>query len=638
MGEKKIQTKIFVIIAGLLFITGIGTSIIATPTTNQTTTDTFTIAPPRFTTQDNTLTMTVTGSEAQLLETGKPMLPVIAKTYEFPFGTRITSVTVDLATHDYPLQDKLAPTPATIIKDAQYPTPENRHPVDATVYTSSAWYPAAPYTVEQTVGLSHGVDLLTVAVQIIPQYAPAKNLLRMPTTASVHITFVPPQGTRTCTDPYELLIITDASFVSALTPLAEHKNATGMRTMIVTVQSIYSNYHGRDNQESIKLCIKDMKEQHDISYVLLAGGRKGETLGWIIPERDTHNPDDFESGTASDLYYGDLYRVNHTTNLTEFEDWDSNHNNIFAEFSQFGKKDIIDYVPDVAVGRLPFRYKAEIKPVVDKIITYENGVSDSWFKTAEVFAGDTSPPARGPCTPGYYEGEISTNITANLLEHVGFTVARYWTSRGDWTGRSDVIKAVSEGCGFIHFAGHGNPAYWGNFKPDAQTEDDMVDGLLLWDMPKLKNGEKLPVVMVGGCHNAQFNVTLMNLWTGFKEYGFMGMFNKPPYRFFYNEWVPRDWCSGIVFAKHGGGIASIGCSGLGIGLVDHIGLSDWLEDRFFQAYANQSVHNVGNTLATAVGDYIHLYGHVNSHFEDRKTVEEFTLIGDPSLRIGGVSS
>jgi hypothetical protein len=631
------KKTIFVIIIGLLFVTGIGTSI-ATPTTARTTVDTFDIAPPHFTTQDDALSLTVDGSVTQLLETGRPMLPIIAKTYEFPFGTRITSVTVDLTTSDYPLQHKIAPTPATIITDPQYAVPGNLHPVDESVYTSEAWYPAAPYQIEQTVGLSHGVDLLTVAVQIIPQYAPAQDLLRMPTTATVHITYVSPRMTNAPTDTYDLLIITDETFVSALQPLAQHKNDTGMRTMIVTTQSIYSAYHGRDNAESIKLRIKDAKEQNDIKYVLLAGGRKGQTLGWIIPERVTHNPDDFESGTASDLYFGDLYRVNHTTNLTEFEDWDSNHNNIFAEFSQMGRKDIIDYVPDVAVGRLPFRTTAEIKPVVDKIITYENGVDDSWFKTAKVFAGDTAPPARGPCKLGYYEGEISTNNTANLLEHIGFTVDRYWTSRGDWTGRKDVVKAINEGCGFIHFAGHGNPAYWGNFKPDAQTEDGMVDGLILRDMAKLKNGEKLPVIVVGGCHNAQFNVTLSNLITGIKKYGFMGMFFQSPFRFYYMEWVPREWCSSIVFTKGGGGIASIGCSGLGLGYVDAIGLSDWLENRFFQAYTNQSIHILGGTHSASIADYVHLYGQVNHDYDDRKTVEEFALIGDPSLRIGGYSS
>jgi hypothetical protein len=198
----------FVIMIGLLFITGIGTSI-GQQTTTQTTTDIIPIAEPRFTAQDGLLTIAVDGSEAQMLDPGRPMLPIIAKTYEFPFGTRITGVTVDLTTFDYPLQHKITPTPAMIIKDSVHAAPKNIHPIDESIYQSTAWYPVVPYRIDQTVGLSHGVDLLTVAIQITPQYAPAQNLLRMPTAATVHITYLRPQNTQSTNDTYDLLIITD---------------------------------------------------------------------------------------------------------------------------------------------------------------------------------------------------------------------------------------------------------------------------------------------------------------------------------------------------------------------------------------------------------------------------------------------
>lgn len=629
------KKTLLAILTGLLFLTGVGTGI-GTPITTRTTTDTIHIAAPHLTTNENTLTLTVDGSVAQLLDPGKPILPIIAKTYTFPFGTRVTGVTVDLTTQDYHLQQKIAPTPERIVLDTQL-TPTDDTSVDAAVYLAPQWYPAAPYTIDQTVGIVNGIDQLCVTIKIIPQYIAAQDLLRMPTAATIHISYVQGQTQKASADDYDLLIITDQSFVSALQPLAEHKNDTGIRTKIVTVQDIYANYHGRDNPESIKLKIYDEKQQHNITYVLLAGGRKGETHDWIIPERVTHNPDDFESGTASDLYYGDIYRVNATTNQTEFEDWDSNGNGIFAEFATYGpKKDIIDYVPDVYVGRLDFRQVNDIKPVVDKIIKYENGVDNSWFKTIAAFAGDTAPPARGPAKKGYYEGEIATNISCHILEGIGFTADRFFLSQKAWNGTADVVKDINKGYGFIHFSGHGNPAYWGNFKPDSETEDGMTDGLILRNMPTLTNGEKLPVVIVGGCHNAQFNVTMANIMSGIKEYGFMGYFLQSPYRFFYKEWVPRCWCSEMVFVKKGGSISATGCSGLGLGYVDAIGLSDWLENRFFDAYANQSIHILGATHGTAIADYVHLYGMCNRHYDDRKTVEEFTLIGDPSLRIGGV--
>ena len=48
-------------------------------------------------------------------------------------------------------------------------------------------------------------------------------------------------------------------------------------------------------------------------------------------------------------------------------------------------------------------------------------------------------------------------------------------------------------------------------KDDFQgDEEKWVDGLFVWDVKKLKNYEKLSVCIVSGCHNSQFDVTLLN--------------------------------------------------------------------------------------------------------------------------------
>jgi hypothetical protein len=175
----------------------------------------------------------------------------------------------------------------------------------------------------------------------------------------------------------------------------------------------YSEYsEGRDDPEKIKLCIYDMKETYDISYVLLAGGREGQTFKWYVPERRTNNDDGWESGYSSDLYYADIYKI--VENETVFEDWDSDGDGKFAEFGFRG--DIMDFYPDVSVGRIPFRCSSEIDAVVDKIITYENTADDSWFKKAVVIAGDTFTPGRHGVAYGFYEGEMETAISWKELD------------------------------------------------------------------------------------------------------------------------------------------------------------------------------------------------------------------------------
>jgi len=411
-----------------------------------------------------------------------------------------------------------------------------------------------------------------------------------------------------------------------------------VETILKTTEEIYSEYsEGRDDPEKIKLCIYDMKETYDISYVLLAGGRDGQTLGWNIPERVTNNDDGWERGTASDLYYSDIYKI--VENITVFEDWDSDGDGKFAESGFRGDK--MDFYPDVSVGRIPFRSSSEVSVVVNKIIDYENTADDSWFKKAVVIAGDTFTPGRHDTAYGFYEGEMETAVTVDLLEGIGFNVEKLWLSIPEvWTGAQDVINAISAGSGFIHMAGHSNPASWGTHPADDDGETPVtIEGMALKDMRKYSNGNQLPIVVLGGCHSAQFNVTMMNIIEGIKEYGIKGYFFGAPFRFFYMEWVPRDLSSWLVLEEGGGAIASMGNCGLGYGYVDEgatEGLGGWIEPRFFDAYANQSIDILGDVHDQAITDYINIIGSVNSDQIDRKTIEQWALLGDPSLKIGGI--
>jgi hypothetical protein len=455
-----------------------------------------------------------------------------------------------------------------------------------------------------------------------------------------------------------LVIITDESFKNDLQPLAVHKTTNGINTTIVTTQHILPRYNGRDDAEDVKLFIKDAIEKWGITYVLLAGGRKGQSYEWYVPSRRSNNDgSNWESGYESDLYFADIYTIN--GNTIEFEDWDSNKNNIFAEWSYYqDKRDDMDYYPDVYVGRIPFRYSSEVTPVVNKIIDYEQSADDSWFKEALVVAGDTFPPSRGAPMDHVYEGEVQTNITAEHLSNVGFNVKKLWLSLEIWNSQ-DVIDEITEGKGFVHFSGHGNPASWGNHPPDDE-DDIMYDGLSIFQMKKLENSGKLPITIVGGCHNAQFNVTIRNIARIIKQHGFLGSFFKPPFRFFYMEWVPRDFCSWLVLEKNGGAIASLGNTGLGFESIGEHGdfdldnitepdcvetYSGWLETRFFDAYSNQDIQILGNTHGKAITDYINIIGNVGAYPElgdvnddaiGRQTIEEWALIGDPSLHIGGI--
>ena len=76
------------------------------------------------------------------------------------------------------------------------------------------------------------------------------------------------------------------------------------------------------------------------------------------------------------------------------------------------------------------------------------------------------------------------------------------------------------GAGHLLFEGHGHPGSWNTHWPGEFNWDDTPGGITVLEFDgKLKNEEKLPVIVVGGCHNGQFNVTFANFIEGILTYG-----------------------------------------------------------------------------------------------------------------------
>ena len=635
--------KIPIIIIGILLISSIATiSIGIDAEENLLKTTTLSISKPMITEIDEYIKVDIPEAESLLQEEGKPILPVITKVFTYPMGTIINDVDVDFNVVEKILNKKIQPSPKPVpLSDdiLQYISTEPI--IDQHIYESTDLYPSEPLIVSKNVGIMNGENVMILNVKVIPQYSPANDIIYLPEDEiKISVEYKLPDetyGTQNY-DDYKMVIITVNEYKDKLQPLVTHKINMGINTMIKTAEDIYSEYPaGRDEAEKIKLFIYDMKETYNISYVLLAGGRKGQTLDWHIPSRTVHNDDKWEAGYESDLYFGDIYKYNNITGY-EFEDWDTNKNGVIGEYSQFsGKSDRPDYYPDVSIGRIPFRYTFEIQPMIDKIVEYETLADDSWFKKAIVVSGDTFPPSRGGAA-GWPEGEMETNVTVGLLEPLGFTMIKLWLSiPGAWTGPEDVTNAINEGAGFMHFAGHSNPASWGNHPPDDK-DHVFVDGTSISEMKNYDNNGKYPIVVLGGCHSTQFNVTMMNILAGIKEYGIQGYFFKAPFRFYYYEWVPRDMSSMLVLKKDGGAIAVMGNTGLGYGYTNEgatTGLGGWIEPRFFKQYAEFGIDIVGLAHSQTIADYISIIGNVHKDQIDRKTIEEFALLGDPSLKIGG---
>jgi hypothetical protein len=516
---------------------------------------------------------------------------------------------------------------------------------DEKIYSSDQLFPADWYSYRLTGGLNNDNILTTfLTIQINPvRYNPVKDLLQSTSDITLTITYEKPTHPFTpLTTAYDMIIITYDPYAPLLQPLVTHKNSHGVQTKLITLSDItkgtYFPVEGKNIQENIKYFIKNAKETWNITYVMLVGNYKQVPVQTSYLETDTGGRFQ-ELKFATDLYYADLYDA-----AGNFSSWDTNNNSKYAEWPYpegHAQVDIVDLVPDVHVGRLACMFKAEVKTVVQKIITYETTTAGkAWFKTLIGIGGDTFDKSMEGGTD-YNEGEVVTQKAMQLMPE--FTPIKLWMSLGNLT--TDSINAqVSNGCGFLYFSGHGNPRSWA-----THNNGDYVNWTGKFqnkNMYQLKNKNMYPILIVGGCHNSEADVTPMNFIKGLLteklhyftvNATFLGSF------YLYN-WVPQCWSWVSVSVKNGGAIASIGSVGFGavnIGDYDHNGIPDciegadgWFETQFFRIYHDDHVDVLGQTYDQVVSNYVHSFPVDTSRY-DAKVLETHLLFGDPSLKIGG---
>jgi len=301
----------------------------------------------------------------------------------------------------------------------------------------------------------------------------------------------------------------------------------------------------------------------------------------------------------------------------------------------------MDVYPDVYLGRLPCRSKAEVAVMVQKIINYElkTDVDASWFSNLVLVAGDAYEDAMG-----FNEGELVAEKAIELMPD--FNPVRVYARNNPKQDidRKTVNAALDQGAGFAYFCGHGSVRSWStHFPPDGKN---WTAGYTVWDMMFLKNKDQYPVTVVGGCHNGQFDVTLMNIILGIMDDG-LHYFSKEKGNwgdYWFSQWIPNCWAWWLTSKPGGGAIATIANTGLGThgendqdynGVADYLEVLDgWLELRFLQLYGEENQDNLGENHGQAITEYLHRFL-VDDWKMDTKMVQQWELFGDPSLKIGG---
>jgi hypothetical protein len=605
----------------------------------QTQTLSFTFSPPIFSENDQSLSIQLNEATGYRNTPGEPMLPLYIKTFEYPFGTQITDIQcINTETNDLQLTQKIAPAATPIVASGQIP----QQPTNDKIYSTDQLFPTSWFSYRLTGGLNKENLLTTfLTIQINPvRYNPVTNSIQSLSAITLDITAQKPvHPFAPLSDAYDMIIICYDKYAPLLQPLVAHKNSHGIRTLLVPLKDItdgkYFPAQGRDTQEQIKYFMKNAKETWNITYVMLVGNYAQIPIRYSYLAMDTGAKYE-ELRFPSDLYYADLYTANGS-----FCSWDSDNDGLYGEWPYLHQKeDIVDLAPDVYLGRLSCMSSAEVKTLVNKIITYENTTAGAdWFTRMLVAGGDTYDKNIEGGTD-YNEGEVVTGAALEIMSQ--FTPVKLWASLENLTTKN-LHDQIGMGCGFLFFAGHGNPTSWASH--NNGDYQNWTDNFNTKDMRQLTNKGKYPVLWVGGCHNSEIDVTPLNFIKGLLTEK-LHYFSTDPNdvgSYWLYTWVPECW-SWVFVKVSGGAIASFGSSGYGcdeVGDGNHDGIPDctqyydgWLALEFFHLYNEQNMTFLGQTYSQDVIGYVQNFP-VDTNRYDAKVVETHIFLGDPSLKIGG---
>jgi len=275
-----------------------------------------------------------------------------------------------------------------------------------------------------------------------------------------------PSSLRESNQGADYLIITAPEFRDAIQPLADHRAAEGMRVRVVDVGEVYDAFgDGIFNPRAIRAFLAYAYaswEPPAPAYALLVGGGHWNFRG--------HNVGRYGQG-------GVLRRVYMPPNLAWVDpvQGEVDSANLLATVSGD------DPLPDLAIGRLVVYTAAQAEAAVAKILAYERSAPGDWGRR-HMFVADN------PDNGGDFE-RLSENVIRGELPP-GAAADRFYLS--DFQGRDirDAIVAHLNITGslLVNYVGHGHVEGWAG-------EDIFNVGTI----PKLRNGDRLPVVLSWTC-------------------------------------------------------------------------------------------------------------------------------------------
>lgn len=423
-----------------------------------------------------------------LPDKGKPQLPLGSYSVLLPPDAEITKAEV-VSSEYIDLPGTYVPYPVQAIRPLSQNEPVSFIMPDPLIYESGLPYPDFIVRTVSSGSLS-GYRLAGLLIAPL-SYLPRDKRLRLYTRLEIRVSYeenryapttltpsqvelfgrevastvINPEAVASFHPPIQInrsgevdyVIITSSSLVSAWSSLKTWKTKKGINTEIMSTDTIYARYSGRDNQERIRNFIKDWWQTKGLKYVLLGGD------DIIVPDRKTQLVIEESTITGSiptDMYYADLQWS-----------WDGNHNNYFGEIG-----DTVDLLHDVYIGRAPIDNVTNLAVFIRKDTTFEKRPDTTYQRTLLL-------PSEMLFSP--YHGRVCNNVIA------GYFPGSWRISKLEDPGSNATRDSLNRGYQLCHISDHGSSGSLGV--------------LSMSQIPTLTNGIKYDVMNGINCDVGSFD-------------------------------------------------------------------------------------------------------------------------------------
>ena len=249
---------------------------------------------------------------------------------------------------------------------------------------------------------------------------------------------------------YDHVIISRSSDVTYWGPLAEWHTKRGLTDTVVTIDYIYSQYSG-DNQQKVRSFVQDAYNTWGTRYILIAGEHSDVPF-----EYRTYG----EDYIPSDEYYGD------------FDD---------------------DWTYEVYIGRSTARGITEVNRFIEKVFKYEKDPPMTNYILDATLLGMDLTLASDPPYYTLTRGELlKMNIDNNYIPS-RFTITEVYDTEGV-NHRSEFISALNDGQNLVNHNDHSYTSSMGcgDRNHGWYISSSTVDGLY--------NNDRMCNIFSTGCH------------------------------------------------------------------------------------------------------------------------------------------